>query len=139
MTKLLVDRPEHAWALKLDRGGWRTVLSLPGVCDTLGEPCPEWAWWLCEHATAVADGSPAALLEALTRAEGEDDGAPIDSDHAELGEALDLCVVVGSAEGGEVRITPTAFAAAAVATERKSTSTDGRWRFTFSSAVTEAR
>ena len=106
-TKILTDRPVHVRAVKLSRDGWRVVLSLPEVCETLDEPCPEWAWCLCEHAMAVADGAPEALLEALPRGEG--DGVLLDSNLVELGKALDLCVVVRPADDGAVQITPTAF------------------------------
>lgn len=114
-TKLLADCPAHAQALKLSRDGWRVVLSLPLVCEDLGEECPEWAWGLCEHAAAVTDGSPAELLEALTRAAVvAEDEVTITSELAELGVSLDLCEVLGSNDEGTVRIQPTAFGHVAV-------------------------
>lgn len=112
--KLLADHPAHAQALALSRDGWRTVLSLPLACEELGEECPEWAWQLCVHVAAVAEGAPAELLEALDPAVRSETEASIASDLAELGVSLDLCEVLDPPSAGEARIRLTAFGFAVV-------------------------
>lgn len=107
-TKLIADHLVHAQAVKLSRDGWRVVLSLPLVCEELSEECPEWAWRLCEHVAAVADGSPVALLEVLARAVGMEGGEPIAVELAQLGASLDLCEVLDPTDR-EARIRPTSF------------------------------
>lgn len=104
----LARNPVHERGLTLTRGEWSTVLHLPAVCDTFGEPCPDWAWALWRHALMVESMAPTPLLGALLHALEHRSAAPCDLLVGVRGVELDLCIIVPTT-GDTAEIVPTPF------------------------------